>query len=357
MRDVQARLASVEELCAVFGQRMMSDLLAGQAEEKGHEPRVVVFNSLPGRRRDRFSGLVRIKGRLPLTEYRVLDEAAHCVGRARVVAHRNIDLETCYSTAPDLLALYRKAPDPRRELSSRAIDRADGTRERRDDAVWSLAFIDGSADFRGEIGFIPLTLREDAAKTAVGTSRNVIENDYLRVELNSDGSLSLLDKSTSKIWERLLHFEDAADAGDTYDFNPVAGDEPLRSIRAALVETLDAKNRLQPTLSFKLCWQIPAKLSRGGARERVIHPWQGPGVVDGSRSEEETTLEMRIDCTVPVGSDRVDVIIEMENTAMQHRLRLVMSLQQPIKIIGGSHFTAIERSGNREPSCSRPSHS
>ena len=43
-----------------------------------------------------------------------------------------------------------------------------------------------------------------------------MENEYLSVAIQEDGTLNVLDKETGKNYENLCYFEDTLDAGNEY---------------------------------------------------------------------------------------------------------------------------------------------
>jgi very-short-patch-repair endonuclease len=56
-----------------------------------------------------------------------------------------------------------------------------------------------------------------------------IENEFVRITFNPDGTLNILDKESGLKLKDAHYFEDCADAGDEYDFSEVGGDKALKS--------------------------------------------------------------------------------------------------------------------------------
>jgi alpha-mannosidase len=138
---------------------------------------------------------------------------------------------------------------------------------------------------------------------------NSIENDLFQVEVGLDGSLSLTDRRTGNNYTGLLRFRDQADRGDSYTFCPVDGDQPIETItdhpRLSRSIHPDVK-----TITIDLDLQLPAEL----AQDR--------------RTRSSTLVEVPIKVNVHLreGVPRVDLDIEVENRAQDHRLQVLFPL-------------------------------
>jgi mannosylglycerate hydrolase len=68
---------------------------------------------------------------------------------------------------------------------------------------------------------------------------NEIENAHYRLTLDA-GTLTFEDKRSGRCISSFFTFEDCADAGDSYDFSPLAGDTPTRCSHFTLIDCLKA---------------------------------------------------------------------------------------------------------------------
>jgi len=345
MRDVHVRMAQTEEMFQILGERMLRDIIEEPGAGEQGDPAVLLFNSIPDRGVSSFGGIARLPKRLALGDYRLIDTSGRAVGRARVLAHRSKELSTYYATLPDLLSSYRAEPNPRCEFNQQAIDQPDGTRVRPDEAVFSMVQIDGVLDFGNAIGWVPLRLiHAGSPPPAPPTAGRFVESDRLRVELNADGSLLLVDKLTGRRWRQLLFFEDQADAGHLYDYVPLAGDRPVSSLDTSEVELLGSEGGFGASrMQFNLRWPIPVDLEAGGARQRPASSGDEAKAVSGRRSSRTTAIKISVSCTLASGADRLDIGVRFENTAIQHRLRLALKLDGYHPVISGCHFSAQPR--------------
>ena len=134
-----------------------------------------------------------------------------------------------------------------------------------------------------------------------------MENRYLKVTINPDGTLNLLDKQTGFTYEKLHIFEDSGDAGDEYNYSPPVKDERVTS------EGITAK--IEPDLQGPLCasfkvsftLSIPAGLSADG---------QG-------RSKQRSELSITSEIRLYADARWVEIHTTVENYADDHRVRVL----------------------------------
>jgi alpha-mannosidase len=84
-------------------------------------------------------------------------------------------------------------------------------------------------------------------------------------------------------------------------------------------------------------------LEAGGARQRPSGCGDEAKAVPGRRSSRATTIKIFVACTLAAGTDRLDIGVRFENTAIQHRLRLAFRLDKYQPVISGCHFSALPR--------------
>jgi len=140
----------------------------------------------------------------------------------------------------------------------------------------------------------------------VTAGRGRLENAYLAADLNSDGSISVLDKQTGVRYINLNRLVDEGDAGDEYNFSPAPEpDEPiLTTLRGAVWNVLEAG-----PLRGRVEVRVDRCISRGLRADRRC------------RSAEPVGMPIRLVVTLDVESTRLDLELEIENRATDHRLR------------------------------------
>jgi hypothetical protein len=128
------------------------------------------------------------------------------------------------------------------------------------------------------------------------------------VGVESDGTLAVT--LGGRRYAGLGALEDTGDRGDTYDYDGVGGDaieiaevEVRRSVRASGVRILSVR--------------------------RVVHvPFELSAQRDG-RSERRVPLGVETEVRLVPGVDRIDLAVRVDNTARDHRLRLLFPTGAP----------------------------
>lgn len=138
---------------------------------------------------------------------------------------------------------------------------------------------------------------------------NTLENEYLSVTVEPNGSLTVLEKQKGQCYRDVLLLEDGSDDGDGYDYSPAANDWVLTSKE----ETADIRCQ-HGTYSHKarvrVSMAVPAGLESRSERRR-----------DG-RVDVEFELELK------AGSPVLEVRVTVDNQADSHRLRLLVPGQE-----------------------------
>jgi mannosylglycerate hydrolase len=152
-----------------------------------------------------------------------------------------------------------------------------------------------------------------------------IENEYFVVEVNKNGTLSLLDKRNRNAYSGLNCFQDGSDCGDEYNYAPPVHDQV---IAAALTRVYKVKGEVRQSLEVKLKLTMPEGLSQDRQR----------------RGGRNVTVSIRSIITLAKGVPRVDIRTTVDNTARDHRLRV--HFPAPFAIEKGSsdgHFEVVQR--------------
>jgi alpha-mannosidase len=150
----------------------------------------------------------------------------------------------------------------------------------------------------------PVKTRTDAGRQ--------IENDCLIVEVEVEGTLRLTDKRSQRTYAGLLRFSDRGDRGDSYTSCPLSGDQPIEAPAGApLVERLHETTG--ETLVVRLEFRLPHRLS------------------DDRRGRSKVTcaLPVRVCARLTPGVPRLDLEIEVENQAEDHRLQVLFPTGRP----------------------------
>jgi mannosylglycerate hydrolase len=144
-----------------------------------------------------------------------------------------------------------------------------------------------------------------------------IESDCLRVEAAPDGTLTLLDKTTGRRFERLHGLEDEPDVGDLYNFCPADGAITWRSESATARILRDGP----------LVHELEVRVTAGEAVAVMV-----------------TTVVRLID-----GIGRAEFITTIDNDAEDHRLRAVFPVADATDVRAEGQFALVHRPLVPEP--------
>ena len=136
---------------------------------------------------------------------------------------------------------------------------------------------------------------------------NVLENENLHVQIATNGTLNLRDKTTGQVYCDLGYFEDGGDCGDGYNYS-----YPL-------------EDRVENTLGSSP--QI-SRLADGPTvqRTRIGYDWLLPDGLDASgqrRSETRSLCPLSVTVSLTQGTPRLDLQVTFDNHARDHRLRII----------------------------------
>ncbi|WP_319560421.1 glycoside hydrolase family 38 C-terminal domain-containing protein [Marispirochaeta sp.] len=137
-----------------------------------------------------------------------------------------------------------------------------------------------------------------------------MENCFLRLTVQPDGSFSVTHKSTGITRNNLGVFEDSADAGDTYNFSPLPGDKPLLNTSGEGSLTCIRFLETGPLLAVAEM-RIDLQIPRGLNRDR------------SARSTPTRTIPVATYITIETNSPVVRFRTVLKNTVRDHRLRLL----------------------------------
>lgn len=205
-------------------------------------------------------------------------------------------------------------------------------------------------------GYEVFYLREGAApagRAGLVTGPRQMENRSVKVTIREDGTFDLTEKQTGRTYRDLGCFEDTGDVGDEYIFQAALGD-PLTTLGSpAAVTCLEdsawrAVFRIEQRLRIPLCAGealAEATTSMTPRRERQI-----------PRSGETVDLWLRTTLTLEAESPVVRIHTEFDNTARDHRLRMLFPTDlETGRHIADSVFDVMERPDVPGPAWTNPS--
>lgn len=163
------------------------------------------------------------------------------------------------------------------------------------------------------------------------------ENQYLRLSVEPAGTVSITDKRNGRIYSDLLQYLDGADIGDGWMHIRPAADRIVHSAGAChMTEKLydgPAETAFRITTELKLPRRVMD--DRGTVR----------------RSDDYVTVPIRTTVRLGSANPYVDVEVSIDNTAMDHKLKVLLPTDIPgDTYLAGQAFAMLERPVGGDPS-------
>lgn len=189
--------------------------------------------------------------------------------------------------------------------------------EWRDGVLHKTNVVDVDADFMAEAipsfglkTFYVTAGKGTDLKPSVSARKSVLENEFLKVTVNKNGSLKVEDKKTRKVYPSLHIVEDTEDVGDEYDYSPLPKEatETFLSTKQAgscsvkVVDDLGFKATLQIEQTFRVPKEVTPKRKRSSAKVAI-------------------TIKTLV--SLKAGSRRIDFATTIDNKAKDHRMRVL----------------------------------
>lgn len=137
------------------------------------------------------------------------------------------------------------------------------------------------------------------------SGENFLENEYLSVAIEPNGSLTVFDKQKGQSYRDVLLLEDGSDDGDGYDYSPMADDWVLTS-KEETARIRCQRGAYSHRAQIQVSMAVPANLESRRAGKR-----------DG-RVDVDLELELK------AGSPVLELRVTVDNQADDHRLRLLV---------------------------------
>jgi len=141
----------------------------------------------------------------------------------------------------------------------------------------------------------------------------IMENEFLRVTVNANGTITMLDKATKREFRNLLYFEDAGDVGDYWAYYPPYQDQVHTTLASAARVWCEENGALAAVFGIEHVMKVPA---HGYRPEHGI-------LGDSRRSDALTELKITTRMTLTKGARRLECATTVANTAEDHRLRMM----------------------------------
>ena len=146
-----------------------------------------------------------------------------------------------------------------------------------------------------------------AAGKTVMDQTPVMENEYLKVWIQENGSMDVLDKKTGRSYRTIGYLEDCADSGDEYNFSYVKGDAAYTTLQEKPSVAVLEKGILRTVVRIQYLWELPAGLNPDRS----------------ARSGETCILPITTVVTLEAGSSVLSFQTVLRNRCRDHRIRVM----------------------------------
>lgn len=158
------------------------------------------------------------------------------------------------------------------------------------------------------MGYETLFIKEVATtKEKIREESSTLETDFFTITPQANGTLTITDKDSGKVYEQVLQLENVADDGDEYDFSPLLGDTPIysnESIKNATTKILKGEKEAVVEISYQ--FEVPKNL-------------------DSRKSmKNDSYIDVTFKLEVPYNKRTIDLTVELDNQANDQRLRMLI---------------------------------
>ena len=161
------------------------------------------------------------------------------------------------------------------------------------------------------------------------TPPQIMENEYLSVKVESNGTFTLYHKETGKIYKNLGYFKDSSETGNPWQHECVTNDSVYTTLNENAEITLIRDNELETAYQVRLNWHLP----------------EGRTLDDTQRSSLLKSYPITTVATLRRGEPWLEIETEIDNTVEDHYLRVCFpSRIETNKVSVQGQFDVVERS-------------
>ncbi|HPO16200.1 MAG TPA: glycoside hydrolase family 38 C-terminal domain-containing protein [Candidatus Hydrogenedentes bacterium] len=147
---------------------------------------------------------------------------------------------------------------------------------------------------------------------------NVLENEFLRVKFNSDGTLDMTHKESGRVFCGLHYLEDTGETGHSWIHMEPDRNETITSHGFPCAITLEESGPLFARMRVDYHMQIPT-----GIEDELTVEFREAEMNHTRRNTARREMIITSRFTLRAGQKRLDVSTSFENRCRNHRLRVV----------------------------------
>ena len=138
------------------------------------------------------------------------------------------------------------------------------------------------------------------------TGINTMENEYLRIAIEDNGTMTITDKRTGKVFERMGYFCDTAEVGDPWQHADVEAKRDFTTMSEKAAVNLIRDGGLEAAFKVSIDWQLPECRTAD----------------DKARSKNMKTVRIESTITLRKGQKWIDITTAVDNTVEDHYLQV-----------------------------------
>ena len=164
-------------------------------------------------------------------------------------------------------------------------------------------------------------VREDDFDYVPGTlapETNVLENEHLRVEFNSDGTINLIHKETGRAFNSIHYIENSGETGHSWVHMVPDENEVITSHGGPVSIALEEAGPLLARMRVEYRMMIPS-----GIEQEMTGEWRTAEMNHTARTKDYKEMVVTSRFTLRAGAKRLDVKTELDNPCRNHRVRVV----------------------------------
>jgi len=137
------------------------------------------------------------------------------------------------------------------------------------------------------------------------TDVNTMENEFLRVAINANGTMTITDKQSGKVFENMGYFRDTAEVGDPWQHFDVEHKSAFTTLGENAKISLVRDGGLETAYKVSIDWELPECRTAD----------------DKARSKNMKTVKIESVITLRKGQKWVDIVTDVDNTVEDHYLQ------------------------------------
>lgn len=170
------------------------------------------------------------------------------------------------------------------------------------------------------------------AERKIKVGEREMENEWIKVAIAGNGSLTMTDKSTGRSYSDLCIYEDAGDIGNEYIFRQPDGEEALTTAGLLAQISLVEHSSARAVYEVVHKWELPSRADDEHFAEidRMEHVRKRTGM----RVQEKVPFTITSRITLEASARCLKIETSFDNRAQDHRLRVLIPTYLPVE----SHF-------------------